>query len=253
MNGTILRRILIPSAALAMTLGTALYAQQDPSAPSAAEAVVMMREGGEPVAVVSAPQSGAATAVGTVGIETAKAPAPAPEAAGSADAQPSAAEVLARGEYLVNILACNDCHTPMKMGPQGPAPDMSRMLSGHPEGMKMTAPSPMPPMPWVMVGSDTNTAFAGPWGISYAPNLTPDQNTGMGIWTEQMFVDALRTGRHMGTSRPIMPPMPWPSYSRMTDADLKAVYAYLRSVPALQNRVPDYEPPTGAEEPLPAE
>jgi len=63
----------------------------------------------------------------------------------------------------------------------------------------------------------TNTAFAGPWGISYTMNLTPDRNTGLGIWTEDMFVKAIRTGRHMGTSREIMPPMPWPSFRNATD------------------------------------
>jgi hypothetical protein len=130
----------------------------------------------------------------------------------------------------------------MKMGPNGPEPDMSRMLSGHPEDLKMTEP-PKLEAPWVYTGSATNTAYAGPWGISYATNLTPDQNTGLGIWTEDMFVKALRTGRHMGHSRPIAPPMPWHSYGQMTDEDLKAVFAYLKSVPAISNRVPDYMPP----------
>ena len=97
--------------------------------------------------------------------------------------------------------------------------------------------------PWIWAGAATNTAFAGPWGVTYAPNLTPHETSGMGIWTEQMFVDALRTGRHMGQSRAIQPPMPWSAYSRMTDTELKSVYAYLRTVPALNNRVPDYRPP----------
>jgi hypothetical protein len=93
------------------------------------------------------------------------------------------------------------------------------------------------------MGNSTNTAFAGPWGISYASNLTPDPNTGIGIWTEEIFVKTMRTGRHMGTSRPLQPPMPWPSYSHMTDEDLKAVFAYLRSIPAIANRVPEYQEP----------
>jgi hypothetical protein len=131
------------------------------------------------------------------------------------------------------------------MGPNGPEPDMARMLSGHPQDMKLPAP-PEPAGPWVWTGTGTMTAFAGPWGISYATNLTPDQNTGLGIWTEDMFLSAMRTGRHMGTSRPIQPPMPWPSYRHLTDEDLKAVYAYLRSIPSIPNRVPDYEPPKTA-------
>jgi mono/diheme cytochrome c family protein len=163
-------------------------------------------------------------------------------------APPAAAEFMARGEYLVNILGCNDCHTPMAMGPDGPAPDMTRMLSGHPEGLELAFPEPMPTMPWAMVGSATNTAFAGPWGISFATNLTPEEVTGMGIWTEDMFVKALRKGRHMGVSRPIMPPMPWPAYGQMTDDDLRAVFAFLKSIPPIRNRVPAYLPPPGAEE-----
>ena len=147
-----------------------------------------------------------------------------------------------RGEYLVTVGVCNDCHTPWQMGPEGPAPDMTRLLSGHPEGMELPPPPDLE-APWGAAFALTNTAFAGPWGISYATNLTPDENTGMGIWTEQMFIDAMRKGRHMGTSRPILPPMPWPWYSKMTDEDLKSVYAYLRSIPPIQNRVPEPVPP----------
>lgn len=152
-----------------------------------------------------------------------------------------------RGKYLVTITGCNDCHTPLTMGPSGPAPDMSRMLSGHPAGMVMPPPPALKPDdPWNWSGAATLTAFAGPWGITYATNLTPDQNTGMGIWTEDMFVRAMRTGRHMGQSRPIMPPMPWNWYGKMTDEDLKAIYAYLRTVPPIENLVPDYMPPAGS-------
>lgn len=147
-----------------------------------------------------------------------------------------------RGKYLVTVVGCNDCHTPLKMGASGPEPDMSRMLSGHPQQLKLPAP-PRPQGPWVWSGSATNTAFAGPWGVTYAPNLTPDVNTGMGIWTEEMFVKAMRTGRHFGQARPIQPPMPWQALSRMTDQDLKSIYAYLRSIPPVTNLVPDYQPP----------
>lgn len=151
---------------------------------------------------------------------------------------------IERGKYLVEILVCNDCHTPFKMGPKGPAPDMSRMLSGHPEGLKMPPP-PRVAEPWVMVGAGTSTAWAGPWGVTYTANLTPDKNTGLGIWTEDMFIKAMRLGKHMGTSREIMPPMPWQWYGKMTDEDLKSVFAYLQSIPAIANHVPDYEPPAG--------
>lgn len=163
-----------------------------------------------------------------------QAPAPEPVAAVSVD----------RGEYLVRITGCNDCHTPMQFGPEGPAPDMSRMLSGHPEGVVVAA-APALSESWMMAGSATNTAYAGPWGVSYATNLTPSETTGLGIWTEQMFVDAMRLGKHMGTSRPILPPMPWPAYAHMTDDDLKSVFTYLKSIPAIENHVPDAVLPEG--------
>jgi Cytochrome c len=143
-----------------------------------------------------------------------------------------------RGKYLVSTMGCNDCHTPLKMTPHGPEPDMTRMLSGHPEALKMPAPPRLPEGPWVWIGSGTNTAFAGPWGVSYAFNLTPDPNTGLGIWTEDLFIKTMRTGRHMGTSRPIKPPMPWQGLSNLTDEDLKAVFAYLRTIPPVRNHVP---------------
>jgi mono/diheme cytochrome c family protein len=154
----------------------------------------------------------------------------------------SASSQVERGKYLVTVEGCNDCHTPWKMGAQGPEPDMSRMLSGHPEGMKMPPP-PAASGPWMWSGSVTMTAYAGPWGVSYAANLTPDQNSGLGIWTEEMFLNALKTGKHMGTSRQIQPPMPWNWYGKMTEPDLKAIYAYLRTIPPIKNTVPDYEPP----------
>jgi mono/diheme cytochrome c family protein len=144
-----------------------------------------------------------------------------------------------RGEYLVTIAACSDCHTPFKMGPKGPQPDMTRLLSGHPESLKMPPAPKLPEGPWLWVGAATNTAFAGPWGVSYAVNLTPDSETGLGKWTQGQFIAAMRTGKHLGASRPILPPMPWPAIGQMTDADLKAVFAYLRSIPPIRNRVPD--------------
>jgi mono/diheme cytochrome c family protein len=162
---------------------------------------------------------------------------------GVSAAAPSAgpSDRVKRGEYLVAITACSDCHTPMKVGPKGPEPDMSRFLGGHPQEVKMP-PAPQGGGPWLWHGSVTNTAFAGPWGVTYAINLTPHTH-GMAAWTEDMFVRAMRTGKHMGESRPIQPPMPWPSFAKMTDEDLKSIYAYLKTVPPVNNIVPDYLPP----------
>jgi hypothetical protein len=119
------------------------------------------------------------------------------------------------------------------------------MLSGHPEQYRITNPAAPPHGQWErgFVGAVTSTAFSGPWGVSFAANLTPDQNTGLGIWTEEMFIKALRTGRHFGVSRPILPPMPWQNFAKLNDDDLKAIWAYLRSIPAISNHVPDPLPP----------
>ena len=154
----------------------------------------------------------------------------------------STAEKLARGKYLVTTSGCHDCHTPWVMGPKGPEPDMTRALSGHPENMVLP-PAPKLEGPWVMTAAATNTAWAGPWGISYTANLTPDPETGLGKWTLRNFVETIRTGRHMGRGRPVLPPMPIQVYKNFTDADLEAVYSYLRSIPAISNRVPEPLPP----------
>lgn len=145
-------------------------------------------------------------------------------------------DLVARGQYLVTTSGCHDCHTPFTMGPNGPMPDMTRALSGHPAAMVM--PPPPPPVgPWIVASSATNTAWAGPWGVSFTANLTPHA-TGLAAWTEQTFVDTIRNGRHMGAGRPLLPPMPAPVYAQMTDEDLKAMFAYLRTVPAIDNQVP---------------
>jgi mono/diheme cytochrome c family protein len=149
-----------------------------------------------------------------------------------------------RGEYMVTIGGCNDCHTPMKMGPKGPEPDMSRMLSGHPESLPLEK-DPMVDTAWSGMSVDpTATAFHGGWGTSYSMNLTPDTLTGIGNWTEEMFIKTIRTGKHWGVGRPIMPPMPWFNYAKFTDDDIKSVYAYLRTIPPVKNHPPAYRPPS---------
>ena len=101
------------------------------------------------------------------------------------------------------------------------------------------AAAPKPDGPWIATAAWDLTAWSGPWGVSYAMNLTPDENTGIGSWSEETFVKALRTGKHMGQSRDILPPMPWHWISQASDDDLKAIYAYLRTIPPVKNRVPD--------------
>lgn len=185
---------------------------------------------GKPILLAAAMAAGTAALIGA-----AAKPAPPKTAAPS---KPAAVE---RGRYLVSVLACNDCHTPKKMGPNGPEIDMSKMLIGY-VGKEMTPPAPEPG-PWMAHTTDQFTAWAGPWGISYAKNLTPDENTGIGSWSEETFIKAIRTGKHMGVSRPILPPMPWNVYTNLTDADLKAIYTYLRTLAPVSNPQPDPTPP----------
>jgi hypothetical protein len=160
----------------------------------------------------------------------------------AADAAGSTAAQVERGKYVVTTSGCNDCHTPWKMGEKGPEPDMTRMLSGHPEDFPLP-PAPKPLDPWMVAVAATNTAWSGPWGVSFTANLTPDRDTGLGKWTFRNFKETIRTGRHMGRGRPVLPPMPILMYKHFTDADLEAIYAYLQSIPAVKNRVPEPLPP----------
>jgi mono/diheme cytochrome c family protein len=159
--------------------------------------------------------------------------------AGAAQAAPPAqTKLVQHGAYLVRVAGCHDCHTPLKMGPKGPEPDMSRMLSGHPEGLQMPPAPKLTEAPWGWAGSLTMTAFSGPWGVSYAANLTPDKETGLGAWTEAQFLQMVRSARHLGQGRAILPPMPIQNLQAASEADLKAIFAYLHSIPAVKNKVP---------------
>ena len=150
----------------------------------------------------------------------------------------AAASRVARGSYLVKTMGCNDCHTPWKLGPKGPEMDMSRALTGHPADMVMPPPPPTAAGPWIGHMSATNTAWAGPWGVSFTANLTPDPETGLGKWTEEMFIATMRTGRHQGKGRALLPPMPYWMVGALSDEDIRSLFAYLQSLPPVKNRVP---------------
>lgn len=148
------------------------------------------------------------------------------------------------GKYMVDVLGCTDCHTPKKMTEQGPVHDMDKFMMGF------DASQPLPPVPenvpigpWVIFAGDL-TAAVGPWGTSYAANLTPHE-TGIGNWSLKQFTKALRDMKYKGqeNSRPIMPPMP-KHYSYLTDDDIAAIFAYLKTIPAKDNLVPAYQPPS---------
>lgn len=157
----------------------------------------------------------------------------------------AAGDRVERGRYLVATSACTDCHTPWHMTADGPAPDASRHLSGHPADFVIASAPEAPPAPWVAMFTGTNTAWAGPWGVSFTANLTPDPDTGLGKWTERDFIATIRNGRHLGQGRPLLPPMPAPVYAQMTDQDLGAIFAYLQTIPPVRNRVPEPLPPAG--------
>ncbi len=158
---------------------------------------------------------------------------------------PAEVSQVTRGQYLVMAGGCNDCHTPKTFSAKGPEFDTTRLMSGHPAG------ETLPPIPKGVVGPGkwgavTNaglTAWFGPWGVSFASNLTPDMQTGIGSWPEDLFIKTLRSGKFMGQSRDILPPMPWQTIGQMTDEDLKAIFAYLKSLPPIQNPVPAPLPP----------
>jgi hypothetical protein len=150
-------------------------------------------------------------------------------------------------------MGCNDCHSPKVMDPAlGLVPDTTRLLSGQPADAPFPTWNPGDMETRNMMAS-TNmhlAAWAGPWGVSFTANLTPDRETGLGEWTEEAFIQALRTGKHQGqpNGRPILPPMPWAMIRQASDPDLKAIWAYLRSIPPVKNQVPTPVPPAGAEQ-----
>jgi mono/diheme cytochrome c family protein len=163
----------------------------------------------------------------------------------TATAKPAKDDPVARGRYLVSFAGCNDCHTPWVFNKEvgQPLPDMSRFLSGHNEKAPEPQGKPDPKTDLGYIGADF-TAFKLPFGTVYSSNLTPDKDTGIGTWSEQMFLDVFHKGLHLGAGgRPVLPPMPWGELRNMTDDDLKAVFAYLRTIPPVHNAVPDPKVP----------
>jgi hypothetical protein len=150
------------------------------------------------------------------------------------------------GKHLMATGGCSDCHTPKKMTAQGPIDDSSLLFSGHPS--QQPGPTLMPDqLKQGLAATMDLTAWIGPWGNSYAANLTPD-STGIGSWSEEQFITCLSKGLFKGIegSRPLMPPMPVPDVKNFSTDEMKAIFAYLKTVHPIHNVVPDYQPPAGA-------
>jgi hypothetical protein len=149
------------------------------------------------------------------------------------------------GQHIVAIAGCGDCHTPKSMSAAGPQPNMELALSGHPANVPPPNVDRKQMESRGLAVTNDLTAWVGPWGISYAANLTSDSTTGIGNWSEEQFITCLRKGKYMGLekARDLLPPMPWQDFKNMTDDELKAVFAYLKSTKPIHNIVPQAAPP----------
>ena len=148
-------------------------------------------------------------------------------------------DVIKHGEYLVTIMGCNDCHSPKRMGANGPEIIPELMLSGYPADRPIIKfADPLIKEGFAMFYPDL-TAAAGPWGVSFAGNLTPDE-TGIGNWSEEQFKKAITEGKFKGLDggRMLLPPMPWISFASLTDEDVNAIFMYLKSIKPVRNLVP---------------
>lgn len=151
---------------------------------------------------------------------------------------------IIQGKALTVENGCIYCHSPKIQSENDLLPDPERLFSGHPEENKL------PDIPEGLIGEGKwfglytaeFTAWGGPWGVTYASNLTPDKETGIGAWTEENFISILSLGIHSSLTRTIMPPMPWDEISLLSDSQLKAIYRYLQTVKPVRNDVPDSAP-----------
>ncbi|HSE37257.1 MAG TPA: c-type cytochrome [Blastocatellia bacterium] len=137
----------------------------------------------------------------------------APEPITAAVPVPDLADPVKRGDFLVRMASCADCHTPQERGQTKPGFEFAGGL-----------------------------LFTTPEGTVMAPNITPDAS-GISFYDEDLFIQAIRTGKVK--ARTLSPIMPWLFYREMTDEDLKAMYAYVRTLKPVKHTVDNTEPPTG--------
>lgn len=151
--------------------------------------------------------------------------------------------LIKRGSYLVNAIGCDDCHSPKKFGPKGPEVIADLRFSGYPGDRPLQkADSNVVKGGWVMMNHDL-TAAVGPWGVTFAANISSDE-TGIGNWSEEQFIRAIREGKMKGLpeGRPMLPPMPWFTLRNLSDLDLQSIFAYLKTSKPVRNVVPGPKP-----------
>lgn len=150
-------------------------------------------------------------------------------------------EIL-KGKKLVTTIGCGDCHSPKVFTAFGPEEDNTRLLSGHPQNEPLPAVNKELVSEWVLFGHQSTVAV-GPWGVSYAANISSDE-TGIGNWTFEQFKTAMTKGKYKGVeaSRDLLPPMPWPNYAQLEEDELRAIFKYLKSTPPVRNIVPGARP-----------
>lgn len=153
--------------------------------------------------------------------------------------------LVKRGSYLVNAIGCDDCHSPKIFKPDGTMEiDMEHRFSGHLASSPLGKPNTSVIKDGYMLFALDLTSAVGPWGQSYTANISSDA-TGIGNWTEEQFIRALREGKYKGMKegRSLLPPMPWFVYKNMSDLDLKSIFAYLKTTKPIENRVPSPKSP----------
>ena len=153
---------------------------------------------------------------------------------------------IERGKRLVELGGCSQCHTPKIKTPLGYKPDKDKFLSGYP------ADEPLPDLPYAeIITGEAEKAFyttdatvwVGRWGVSFAANLTPDPETGIGAWEEEDFIDIFRKKKHFGQGGQKISPMPLNVYSQLTFFELRSIFIYLQTVQPVSNEVPMRIPP----------
>ena len=156
-------------------------------------------------------------------------------------------QLVERGKYLVTSIGCDDCHSPKKMGPNGPEVIAELRFSGYPSNRPFNKVS-MDAFNkgWMTFNGDLTSA-AGPWGISFSANITSD-STGIGAWKEEQFIKTIREGKSKGldNNRPLLPPMPWQNFKNLSDDDLKAIFTFLKTTKPVHNVVPQPVSPADA-------